>query len=860
MVGLNVALEQEDSLFSGTEADDTIVGSAGNGTIFGLAGNDILAGGPGEDVLFGNEGNDSLFGGKDNDTLFGGAGNDYLSGDDGDDVIFGESGQNTLVGAQGNDSLVGGTGDDIIRGIEGNDTIVGTGGNNVLAGGPGEDIIVGGLGNDTILGGLGNDLIRGADGNDLIYGQQGDNILAGNRGDDTLIGDDGNDTMFGGRGSDVIVGGPGNDYLSGDDGNDTIFGNAGDDTIAGVSGANVIYAGRGNDLVTGGEGRNTIFGDDGDDTLFGNSDDDTIAGGDGSDIVRGGQGDDFLFGNQGDDTLFGDRGNDFLAGGQGNDYLVGSQGNNTLHGGRGADNFVLIDKPGLDIILDFNSAEEDRLLLGGLLTFEDIDINQGTGLNVNDAVITRRDSDSVIAILPGVPVANLTEGVFAPDFADLPNFDDIEDDPGGGDDDDEEEEADPDANLTTTPQLRGAELLVANSAGVIGQVAAEEAEGFSIVGVETDEGETLEDAITIESDGTITLTSGGVSAFDDNSTYLDISIETDGGNSGTVRVYGRIVDALDDEEIGNNDDVSVGNGQDTIRIAPGTYSEALNLSESVTLLGANAGTAGEESRSDESEITATVEVNANGVTLDGFSFSEGVDADNTGNNLRIVNNVFEEVGLSVRPDERRTGVRIADNQFNNIEGVGISLSTLSDATVTGNVVDAVGTEAESDAIVADLLIGSTLSDNTLNVAAEGGSGIQLSGTEDEGNPLEDITVSGNTINGESGAGRGRTDGGITLRTGNFQNLLIQENTVSGFSADNMTGSLLISAGTQIPDPDQVRLLDNVLAAESPGFSVYVAATTADVPSLQVGDNFSEAETDLVAANVAAVENTEFLFS
>ncbi|MFP4652978.1 MAG: hypothetical protein ACLFM4_11215 [Phormidium sp.] len=858
MVGLNVVLTEDDTLFSGTEADDTIVGSAGSETIFGLAGNDILAGTPGEDVLFGNEGNDSLFGGKDNDTLFGGAGNDYLSGDDGDDVIFGESGQNTIVGAQGDDSLVGGTGDDIIRGIEGNDTIVGTGGNNVLAGGPDEDIIVGGLGNDTILGGLGDDQVRGSDGNDLIYGQQGNTILAGNRGDDTLIGEDGDDTMFGGRGSDAIGGGPGNDYLSGDDGNDTIFGNAGDDTIAGVSGANLIYAGRDNDLVTGGEGRNTILGDDGDDTLFGNAGDDTIAGGDGNDVTQGGQGDDFLFGNQGDDTLFGDRGNDFLAGGQGNDYLVGSQGNNTLHGGGGADNFVLIDKPGLDIILDFNSAEDDRLLLGGLLTFEDIEINQGTGVNVNDAVITRRDSDSVIAILRGVPISNITEGVFAPDFADLPNFDDIEDDPG--DDDDDEEDADPDANLTTTPQLRGAELLVANSAGEVGQVAAEDAEGFSITGVETNDGESLEDAITIESDGTITLTSGGVSALEDNGTYLDISIETDAGDSGTVRLYGRIVDALEDEEIGNSDDVSVGNGQDTIRIAAGTYSDALNLTESVTLLGANAGTAGDDSRGDESEITATVEVNANNVTLDGLSFTEGVDGDNTGNNLRIVNNIFEGVGLSVRPDERRTGVRIANNQFNDIEGVGISLSTLSDATVTGNVVNAIGTEADSDAIVADLLIGSTLSDNTLNVAAGGGSGIQLSGTEDAETPLEDITVSGNTINGESDAGRGRTDGGITLRTGNFQNLLIQENTVSGFSADNLTGSLLVTAGTQIPDPDQVQLLDNVFAAESPGFSVYVAATTADVPSLQVGDNFSEAETDLVADNVAAVENTEFLFS
>ena len=858
MAGLNIALTEEDTLFSGTDADDTIVGSAGNHTIFGLAGNDILAGGPGDDVLFGNEGDDSLFGGSGDDTLYGGPGNDYLSGDDGDDVIFGESGQNTIIGGQGNDSLVGGSGNDIIRGTQGNDTILGTGGNNVLAGGPGEDVIVGGGGNDTIFGGLGDDQIRGGDGNDLIYGQQGNNLIAGNRGDDTLIGDDGDDTIFGGRGSDVIVGGPGNDYLSGDDGNDTIFGNAGNDTIVGGSGANVIYGGRGSDLIFGGDGRNTIFGDDGNDTIFGNAGDDTIAGGDGDDIIYGGQGDDVLFGNQGDDTLFGNRGNDFLAGGQGNDYLVGGLGNNTLHGGRGADNFVLIDKPGFDLILDFNSAEEDRLLLGGLLTFEDIDIRQGTGLNVNDAVITRRESDSVIAILRGVPVANLTENVFAPAITDLPVFDDIDDENGVDDEDDED--GDPDANLTTTPRLRGAELLVANTSGVIGQVAALDAESFSVIGVETDTGDSLEDAVTIDDNGNITLTGDGVSAFDDNSTYLDISIETDAGNSGTVRVYGRIVDALDDPEIGNAEDISVGNGQDTIRIAAGTYDDPLTLSESVTLLGANAGTPGDENRGDESEITATVQVNANGVTLNGLRFTQGVDGDNTGNNLRLLNNVFEEVGLSVRPQETRSGIQIRNNQFNAIDVFGISLSNLSDARVTGNVVDVVGTEANSDAIVADLLIGSTISDNSLNVAAGGGSGLQLSGTEDAGNPLEDITISGNTITGESGAGRGRTDGGITLRTGNFQNLLIQDNTVSGFSGDNLTGSLLFTAGTEIPDPDQVQLLDNVLAADSPGFSVYVAATTADIPSLRVGDNFSEPGTALVAGNVAAVENTEFLFS
>ena len=110
----------------------------------------------------------------------------------------------------------------------------------------------------------------------------------------------------------------------------------GDDTVRGEDGA---------DWVVGGKDQDLLYGDAGGDIVYGNLGNDTCEGGAGDDLVRGG------------------KDNDTLSGGDGNDWLSGDRGDDTLAGGAGADIFHSSGDAGLDRILDFNSAEGDRLLL-----------------------------------------------------------------------------------------------------------------------------------------------------------------------------------------------------------------------------------------------------------------------------------------------------------------------------------------------------------------------------------------------------------------------------------------------------------------------------------------------------------------
>lgn len=88
----------------------------------------------------------------------------------------------------------------------------------------------------------------------------------------------------------------------------------------------------------------------------------TFVGTDAAEAVFGGAGNDSIFGLGGNDLLIGGAGNDTLVGGDGNDVLVGLGGRDTLVGGRGADRFVYTAlSDGIDTVVDFNSAEGDRL-------------------------------------------------------------------------------------------------------------------------------------------------------------------------------------------------------------------------------------------------------------------------------------------------------------------------------------------------------------------------------------------------------------------------------------------------------------------------------------------------------------------
>ena len=137
--------------------------------------------------------------------------------------------------------------------------------------------------------------------------------------------------------------------------------------------AQLIYGGPRDDVLEGTEGDDAIYGRGGNDTIHGRGGDDMLRGGKGNDLIDGGDGDDQIWGDKGDDTLIGGRGAD------------------TFHGAEGAD---------LDLVLDYNAAEGDRVML-----------EPGTAYTVRqigrDTVIEMRGSKMV---LRGVKLSTLPRG------------------------------------------------------------------------------------------------------------------------------------------------------------------------------------------------------------------------------------------------------------------------------------------------------------------------------------------------------------------------------------------------------------------------------------------------------------------
>ncbi|MGB3559908.1 MAG: hypothetical protein WBA24_15335 [Geitlerinemataceae cyanobacterium] len=734
-----------------------------------------------------------------------------------------------------NNLFIGTIADDTVSGLAGSDSLVGLQGNDSLFGNLDDDLIFGGQGIDILFGGQGNDSVFGGVESDNIAGEAGDDIVNGNKGNDFIFGGEGLDTLFGGQGDDFIFGEDGNDSIFGNLGDDSVFGGLGDDSLYGEIGIDILYGGKGNDVVSGGEDGDALFGDDGDDSVSGDMGDDLIGGGPGSDSLEGGDGD------------------DFISGGQGNDRLVGNTGQDTLTGGSGGDVFVMIDDMGsADLFADFK-ANEDFIQLGSGLQFSDLRIEQGNGFNINDTVISNRNSGQLIAVLLGVPAETITEQIFNPP-TDLPGGD------GGGDGD----SGGGDTGLTANPKLQGAELLVANQTGVVGTVVASDATSYTITTVENNSGTAVADAVTVDAEGQLTLTEAGATAINTEGVdYLDVTIQTQTGDAGTIRIYGSIAAAVADEEIGNDTNTSVGEAEDTIQVAAGTYTEDLNITKSVKLLGANTGVAGNGERADEANLTGEVILVSPDITLDGFQLTGSqVNATGTGDRLVVSNNRFEATtggGIDVQLTETRTNITVENNFFGAMVGTAIRAQRWGEnSTINNNTIEITQAGAAIDGIEVDSLTGTTISTNTIETPAAGGSGIEIGGTQSTGGASSAVTLSDNTITGADGAGTANTDGGITLRDGNFTDLSITDNTVSGYSAADTTGSLLIATGTAIPTADAVSITGNILAAAPPGFSVYVASTA--VPTLNVAGNSSVEGTALIAANVGDAGSTEFNFT
>jgi RTX toxins and related Ca2+-binding proteins len=177
--------------------------------------------------------------------------------------------------------------------------------------------------------------------------------------------------------------------------------------LAALGGDDYVKGSIDSEAIRGNQGQDTLEGQGGNDTLWGGQDFDILYGGTGNDLLNGNLGNDYLFGNEDNDLLRGGQGDDALVGGAGNDTLVGDLGIDRLWGGEGTDVFVLrtdtatpgtvdcgcggvdgLDEITPDFILDYNSAQGDKIGLTGGLTVNDLVLTEKT-LTYGD----RRDYD-----------------------------------------------------------------------------------------------------------------------------------------------------------------------------------------------------------------------------------------------------------------------------------------------------------------------------------------------------------------------------------------------------------------------------------------------------------------------------------
>jgi Ca2+-binding RTX toxin-like protein len=169
----------------------------------------------------------------------------------------------------------------------------------------------------------------------------------------------------------LVVALDGDDFIDGTPDIDQVNGNLGNDNIYGYAGDDFQMGGRGSDGLNGG---------DGNDFLHGNLDNDFLFGDAGNDIVRGGKGDDFISGGDGSDLIVGELGVDILIGGAGNDnFIVRTDTVTDPLTGQSLSNAVF-NVLAADQIVDFSSAEGDKILLPGINGFtdfalEDVDVN-----------------------------------------------------------------------------------------------------------------------------------------------------------------------------------------------------------------------------------------------------------------------------------------------------------------------------------------------------------------------------------------------------------------------------------------------------------------------------------------------------
>jgi Ca2+-binding RTX toxin-like protein len=166
--------------------------------------------------------------------------------------------------------------------------------------------------------------------------------------------------------------------------------------------------------IDGGGSNDNISGDNNANTLTGYSGADNISGYGGNDIL-GGHGASVSDGDDDNDILYGGAGNDILYGTAGANMMDGGTGQDNMTGGNGSDTFIIRSGDGgsaltdADIIMDFQDGT-DVIGLSGGLNFDDLTINQGSGSNSSNSIISY--GNQFLTILKDINKSNLSVGDF----------------------------------------------------------------------------------------------------------------------------------------------------------------------------------------------------------------------------------------------------------------------------------------------------------------------------------------------------------------------------------------------------------------------------------------------------------------
>ncbi len=203
---------------------------------------------------------------------------------------------------------------------------------------------------------------------------------------------------------------------------------------------------------------------------------------------------------------------------------------------------------------------------------------------------------------------------------------------------------------------------------------------------------------------------------------------------------------------------------DTIDVAAGTYPETVSIAKPLALNGIQAGVPGASEsfvpRSGDESVVDAMNVSANGVTVNGFTFT------NPGVQMNIVSSTAI-----------LSGVAIENNIFNGYSSVGMPTDHAGDLLIEGNLFTAPAPNSEPMQIKSDGMTGGCSGTQVvhnvfMDASNNGGADINFSCT---GSHSSNVAVSGNMDNGNANGSSFVALSGIT------DGIVISDNHATGIS-------------------------------------------------------------------------------